>query len=71
MSEMALDYRHRPISVRDYHLIADAGVFGPDESVELINGELVDGTTKILRRGDVAACTAFPNDPVPVDQIIL
>ncbi len=41
MSEMALDYRHRPISVHDYHLMAEAGVFRSDERVELINGELI------------------------------
>ncbi len=41
MSEMALDYRRRPVSVRDYHLMAEAGVFGFDERVELVNGELI------------------------------
>jgi len=28
-------------------------------------------TAKTLRRGGSVACTAFPNDPMPVDQIIL
>jgi len=41
MSEMALDYRRRPITVHDYHLMAEAGVFGFDERVELVNGELI------------------------------
>ena len=28
-------------------------------------------TTTIARRGDSIACAAFPDDPIPVDQIIL
>jgi Uma2 family endonuclease len=38
---MALDVRHRPISVSDYHRMFEAGVFRPDERVELIRGELI------------------------------
>ncbi|MDQ2908692.1 MAG: Uma2 family endonuclease [Candidatus Eremiobacteraeota bacterium] len=41
MSEMALDYRRRPISVPEYHRMWEAGVFRPDERVELVNGELI------------------------------
>jgi Uma2 family endonuclease len=41
MSEMAIDFKRRPISVRVYHLMAEAGVFAPDERVELIEGELI------------------------------
>jgi Uma2 family endonuclease len=35
------DSKRRPISVRDYHLMYEAGMFGPDERVELIRGELI------------------------------
>ncbi|MBC7781014.1 MAG: Uma2 family endonuclease [Proteobacteria bacterium] len=31
----------RPITVDEYHLMAEAGVFGPEERVELIEGELI------------------------------
>jgi len=42
MSEMAIDYKRRDISVDDYHRMADAGIFGPEERVELIDGELIE-----------------------------
>jgi Uma2 family endonuclease len=41
MNDMALDIRRRPISVEDYHRMFEAGVFRPDERVELIRGELI------------------------------
>jgi Uma2 family endonuclease len=41
MSEMAIAYERRPISVDEYHQMFEAGVFGPDERVELIDGELI------------------------------
>ncbi len=39
---MAIDYKRRDITVDDYHRMADAGIFGPEERVELIDGELID-----------------------------
>ncbi|HMD02150.1 MAG TPA: Uma2 family endonuclease [Candidatus Baltobacteraceae bacterium] len=38
---MAISYERRPISVEDYHRMADAGIFAPDERVELLDGELI------------------------------
>src|SRR5258706_12915973 len=51
--------QHRfPISVEMYHLMAEKGVFHPDDRVELIEGELIDmspiGTLH-------ARCVAFLN----------
>lgn len=37
----SLPRRHR-ITVDDYHRMAEAGLFGPDERVELIDGEVFD-----------------------------
>jgi Uma2 family endonuclease len=31
----------RPLTVADYHHMAEAGIFGPHERVELLNGELM------------------------------
>lgn len=39
---MAIDYKRRDITVEDYHRMADAGIFGPEERVELIDGELIE-----------------------------
>lgn len=41
MSDMAVEYRIRPISVADYHRMGDAGIIGPDERVELLDGQLI------------------------------
>jgi len=41
VSEMALDVKTRLLSVADYHRMFEAGVFKPDERVELIRGELI------------------------------
>ncbi len=38
---MAIHYKRRDISVDDYHRMADAGIFGLQERVELIDGELI------------------------------
>ncbi len=40
-SDMALEIKRRPISVRDYELMVEAGVFADGERVELIRGELI------------------------------
>ncbi len=33
---------HRKLSVKDYHRMAEIGIFGPEERVELIEGELLN-----------------------------
>jgi len=42
MSDMAVNYQRRAISVEDYHRMAEAGVFAADERVELLDGELIE-----------------------------
>jgi len=41
MSDMAVNYARRPISVLDYHRMAEVGILAPDERVELLDGELI------------------------------
>ena len=41
---MALAARHRRFTVDDYHRMAQAGIFGEDDRVELIDGEIVEMT---------------------------
>lgn len=41
MSEMAIAYERRPISVADFHRMGEAGIFDPEERVELLDGEVV------------------------------
>jgi Uma2 family endonuclease len=41
MSELMAQVRHR-VSVDDYYKMAAAGIFGANDRVELINGEIVD-----------------------------
>jgi Uma2 family endonuclease len=40
-----LDFRHR-ITIEEYHRMADAGVFGPEPRLELLEGVLIDKMTK-------------------------
>jgi len=40
-----LDFRHR-ITVEEYHRMAEAGVFGPEPRLELLEGVLIDKMTK-------------------------
>ena len=40
-----LDFRHR-ITVKEYHRMAEAGVFGPEPRLELLEGVLIDKMTK-------------------------
>ncbi len=42
MNDMVAEYKRRDITVDEYHRMADAGIFAPDERVELIDGELVE-----------------------------
>ena len=39
---MAVGIARRPFSVTEYHRMADAGIFGEDDRVELIAGEVVN-----------------------------
>lgn len=41
MSELVEQVRHR-MTVNDYYKMAEAGIFGEDDRVELINGEILD-----------------------------
>jgi hypothetical protein len=38
---MATGYQIRPISAREYHEMGNAGIIGPDERVELLDGALI------------------------------
>ena len=38
---MALPVPHRTFTVDEYYRMADAGVFGPDERTELLDGEII------------------------------
>lgn len=40
-SEMAVEYRRRPITVDEYHRMVEAGIIHPKERVELIEGDIV------------------------------
>jgi Uma2 family endonuclease len=42
VNDMATEYKRRDITVDEYHRMADAGIFHPDERVELIDGELIE-----------------------------
>jgi Uma2 family endonuclease len=42
MSDMAIEYKRRDITVDDYHRMAAAHIFAPDERVELVDGELIE-----------------------------
>jgi Uma2 family endonuclease len=42
VNDMAIEYKRRDITVDEYHRMADAGIFHPDERVELIDGELIE-----------------------------
>lgn len=38
---MAVDYKIRPITADEYHRMGEAGVFDPEERIELLDGELI------------------------------
>lgn len=53
--------------------IPEAWIVDVVDSTLRVYRDLKDGryaTTAILRRGDTIACAAFPDDPIPVDQIL-
>lgn len=41
MSETAVEFRHRPITVDEYYRMPEAEILRPDERVELIEGDLI------------------------------
>jgi Uma2 family endonuclease len=75
-----LPARHR-LDVEEYHRMAEAGVFGEDDRIELIDGDLIDmaligqghaGTVSRLTQALVLACAGraivSPQNPVWLDQ---
>jgi Uma2 family endonuclease len=42
---MAVEYARHRITVHEYHRMSEAGVFGPEARLELIDGELVEHLT--------------------------
>ncbi len=42
MNDMAVDYTIRPITVAEYLRMGELGLIGPDERVELLDGELIE-----------------------------
>lgn len=71
--------RHK-LSVEDYHRIADAGIFGAEDRIELIDGDLIDmapigqphaATVSGLNQALVIACAGraivWPQNPVQLD----
>ncbi len=72
--------RHR-LTVHDYHRMADAGIFGEDERIELIEGDLIDmapigqghaAVVARLTRALFMACAdrviVWPQNPIRLDQ---
>jgi len=55
-----VDLTRRLFTVEEYHRMAEAGIFGEDERVELIEGEIV-GTVKPIQVSDLshAQCRRF------------
>ncbi len=52
MSELMEQVRHR-VTVSDYHRMAEVGIFGEDDHLELLNGEIVDMAPIGSRHGSV------------------
>lgn len=57
MSELMARARHR-ISVADYYKMAEAGIFGEDSRVELIDGQIVDMAPIGSKHAFVVSCLA-------------
>ncbi len=47
MSDMALAYERHRVKLDEYHRMVEAGVFGADARLELIDGEIVDRVSPI------------------------
>lgn len=80
MNELMAQVRHR-VTVSDYYKMAEAGIFGEDDHVELIDGEIVDmapigsrhgGTVKLLTQYFSAAAgkqaIVSVQDPLHLDD---
>lgn len=39
---MSVELKKRKISWEAYHVMIDAGIFGPEDKIELLNGEIID-----------------------------
>jgi Uma2 family endonuclease len=76
-----LPARHK-LDVDDYHRMADAGIFGEDDRIELIDGDLIDmapigqGHAAIVMELNEALCMACagraivsPQNPVRLDRL--
>jgi Uma2 family endonuclease len=44
---MAIAFKRHRISIEEYHLMAEAGVFGGNTRIELINGQLIETVSPI------------------------
>jgi Uma2 family endonuclease len=45
VSEMATELQRRTFTVQEYHRLAEAGILGPDDRVELLRGQVVKKVT--------------------------
>ncbi len=75
-----LQARHR-LNVDDYHRMAEAGIFGENKRIELIDGELIDmapigqghaalvsGLTEIFVIACAGRAIVWPQNPVRLDR---
>lgn len=77
MSDMAVDYKLRAFSVREYHRMAEIGLLLPKERVELLDGAIVEMSPIGGRHWNAHAriveylVQAFGNDALVVGQMSL
>ncbi len=82
MSDMAIDYQRRPITADEYVRMGELGIIGPEERVELIEGEIVlmppmnePHISSIMRINELFVkrlsghAMIFPQGPVRVSSI--
>lgn len=82
MDDAAVVLTRHKLDVGDYHRMADAGILGEDDRVELIDGELIDmapigqghaAVVNGLNRALVIACgdkaIVSPQNPVRLDRL--